>query len=149
MMARMAVMKKARGSPLLGRVTNSAATTAEGTAVLLERLEDRGGLGGRDRDWHFVHHEIVNTEVKHDSIRSFKTAQHQNTQGTQDCRLRQAMTETATCRGHVDDIHLQVVHPSHDSPNYENIAYYATEFVDEMSPRSLSAHSLLHTLMKV
>jgi len=102
-----------------------------------------------DRDWHFVHHEIVNTEVRHDSIRSFKTPQHQKTQGTQDCRLRQAMTETATCRGHVDDIHLQVVHPSHDSPDYENIAYYATEFVDEMSPRSLSAHSLLHTLMKV
>ena len=80
MMARMAVMKKARG--LLGRVTNSAATTAEGTAVLLERLEDRGGLGGRDRDWHFVHHEIINTEVKHDSIRSCKTTQHQKTQGT-------------------------------------------------------------------
>jgi len=74
-MARMAVMKKARGSPLLGRVTNSAATTAEGTAVLPERLEDRSGLGGRDRDWHFVHHEIINTEVKHDSIRSCKTTQ--------------------------------------------------------------------------
>ena len=71
MMARMAVMKKARG--LLGRVTNSAATTAEGTAVLPERLEDRGGLGGRDRDWHFVHHEIINTEVKHGPVRQPST----------------------------------------------------------------------------
>src|SRR5712671_1314637 len=82
MMARMAVMKKARG--LVGRVANFAATTAEGTAVLPERLEDRGGLGGRDCDWHFVHHEIINTEVKHDSRRSCKTTQHQHqkTQGT-------------------------------------------------------------------
>ena len=42
------VTKKVRGS--LGRMTESAATTAGSNAVLLGKLRDRGGLGGTEAE---------------------------------------------------------------------------------------------------
>ena len=43
------VTKKVRGS--LGRMTESAATTAGSNAVLLGKLRDRGGLRGTEADF--------------------------------------------------------------------------------------------------
>src|SRR5712672_3795800 len=68
--------------------------------VLSEKLGDRGGLRGRDCDWHILHHEIVQrSNTIYGSVRQPSAMSNRKprvpfwvplrkTQGMRDCHLR-------------------------------------------------------------